>query len=81
MQKYSSPFSPAPSDRIPPIVRQGPANQTLDPGATAQLQCFVMGNPVPSIQWERDGRRILGNDDRINLMDNGTLQITDLQVL
>uniref|UniRef100_A0AAR2LS94 Roundabout, axon guidance receptor, homolog 3 (Drosophila) n=1 Tax=Pygocentrus nattereri TaxID=42514 RepID=A0AAR2LS94_PYGNA len=68
-----------PSDRIPPIIRQGPSNQTLAPGATAQLQCYVMGNPLPSIQWERDGQRILGNDDRINLMDNGTLQIAALQ--
>ncbi|XP_065115558.1 roundabout homolog 3 isoform X2 [Paramisgurnus dabryanus] len=68
-----------PSDRIPPIIRQGPANQTLAPGATAQLQCHVMGNPLPSIQWERDGQRILGNDDRISLMENGTLQITALQ--
>ncbi|KAJ8398987.1 hypothetical protein AAFF_G00416540 [Aldrovandia affinis] len=69
----------APSDRIPPIIRQGPANQTLALGATAQLQCHVMGNPSPSIQWEKDGRRILGNDARISLMENGTLQITVLQ--
>ncbi|XP_058268720.1 roundabout homolog 3 isoform X2 [Hemibagrus wyckioides] len=69
----------APSDRVPPIIRQGPANQTLAPGATAQLQCYVMGNPLPSIQWERDGQRILGNDERFSIMENGSLQITALQ--
>lgn len=69
-----------PSDRIPPIIRQGPANQTLALGARAQLQCHVMGNPLPSIQWEKDGQRILGNDERIRLMEDGTLQITNLQV-
>nr|XP_023690597.1 roundabout homolog 3 isoform X2 [Paramormyrops kingsleyae] len=69
----------APSDRIPPIIRQGPANQTLSLGATAQLHCHVMGNPLPSIQWEKDGQRILGNDARISLMENGTLQIAALQ--
>ncbi|KAI1893506.1 hypothetical protein AGOR_G00124420 [Albula goreensis] len=69
----------APSDRIPPIIRQGPVNQTLAPGATAMLQCHVMGNPSPSIQWEKDGQRILGNDARISLMENGTLQIVVLQ--
>ncbi|XP_036392033.1 roundabout homolog 3 isoform X2 [Megalops cyprinoides] len=69
----------APSDRIPPIIRQGPANQTLAQGATAQLQCHVMGSPLPSIQWEKDGQRILGNDARISLMENGTLQIALLQ--
>ncbi|MGH0142461.1 UNVERIFIED_CONTAM: hypothetical protein FKN15_038857 [Acipenser sinensis] len=68
-----------PSDRIPPIIRQGPANQTLALGARAQLQCHVMGNPLPSIQWEKDGQRILGNDERIHLMEDGTLQITNLQ--
>lgn len=70
----------APSDRVPPIIRQGPANQTLAPGSTAQLQCYVMGNPLPSIQWERDEQRILGNDERVSLMENGSLQITALQV-
>uniref|UniRef100_A0A665TA75 Roundabout, axon guidance receptor, homolog 3 (Drosophila) n=1 Tax=Echeneis naucrates TaxID=173247 RepID=A0A665TA75_ECHNA len=69
----------APSDRIPPIIRQGPANHTLAPGATAQLHCHIMGNPIPSIQWEKDGQRILGNDGRISLMENGTFQITNLQ--
>lgn len=70
----------APSDRVPPIIRQGPANHTLAPGATAQLHCHIMGNPTPSIQWEKDGQRILGNDGRVSLMDNGTFQITNLQV-
>ncbi|XP_066564137.1 roundabout homolog 3 isoform X2 [Amia ocellicauda] len=69
----------APSDRVPPIIRQGPANQTLALGATAQLQCHVMGNPLPSIQWEKDGQRILGIDARISLMENGTLQLILLQ--
>ncbi|XP_068600500.1 LOW QUALITY PROTEIN: roundabout homolog 3 [Brachionichthys hirsutus] len=69
----------APSDRVPPIIRQGPANHTLVPGSTAQFHCHIMGNPIPSIQWERDGQRILGNDGRTSLMENGTLQITNLQ--
>ncbi|XP_041658063.1 roundabout homolog 3 isoform X1 [Cheilinus undulatus] len=69
----------APSDRVPPIIRQGPANHTLAPGSTTQLHCHIMGNPTPSIQWEKDGQRILGNDGRISLMDNGTFQITNLQ--
>uniref|UniRef100_A0A3B3UFK8 Roundabout, axon guidance receptor, homolog 3 (Drosophila) n=1 Tax=Poecilia latipinna TaxID=48699 RepID=A0A3B3UFK8_9TELE len=68
-----------PSDRVPPIIRQGPGNHTLAPGSTAQLHCHVMGNPIPSIQWEKDGQRILGNDGRVSLMENGTFQITRLQ--
>lgn len=74
-------FPTAPSDHVPPIIRQGPANHTLAPGSTIQLHCHIMGNPTPSIQWEKDGQRILGNDDRIILMENGTFQISNLQVL
>uniref|UniRef100_A0AAV2JBR4 Roundabout homolog 3 n=1 Tax=Knipowitschia caucasica TaxID=637954 RepID=A0AAV2JBR4_KNICA len=69
----------APSDRVPPIIRQGPANHTLARGSTAQLHCHILGNPLPSIQWEKDGQRILGNDGRVSLMENGTFQITNLQ--
>ncbi|XP_019713299.1 roundabout homolog 3 isoform X4 [Hippocampus comes] len=69
----------APSDRVPPIIRQGPANHTYAPGSTAQLHCHIMGNPIPSIQWEKDGQRILVNDGRISLMENGTFQIANLQ--
>ncbi|XP_071195143.1 roundabout homolog 3-like isoform X1 [Salvelinus alpinus] len=68
----------ASSDRVPPIIRQGPTNQTLAPGSMAHLQCHVMGNPLPSIQWEKDGQRILG-DERVSLMENGMFQIINLQ--
>ncbi|XP_078387705.1 roundabout homolog 3 isoform X4 [Cetorhinus maximus] len=68
------------SDRIPPIIRQGPANQTLAVDSTAQLQCHVIGNPLPSVHWLKDGQRILGNDPRISMLDNGTLQVTSVKV-
>ncbi|XP_048471330.1 roundabout homolog 3 [Rhincodon typus] len=68
------------SDWIPPIIRQGPSNQTFAVDSTAQLQCHVIGNPLPSVHWLKDGQRILGNDPRISMLDNGTLQITNVQV-
>ncbi|XP_074978275.1 roundabout homolog 3 isoform X3 [Caretta caretta] len=68
------------SDRIPPIIRRGPANQTLAVDATAQLQCHVTGNPLPSVQWLKDGQQVVGRDPRVSLLDNGTLQITNMQV-
>uniref|UniRef100_A0A4W5QRD3 Roundabout, axon guidance receptor, homolog 3 (Drosophila) n=1 Tax=Hucho hucho TaxID=62062 RepID=A0A4W5QRD3_9TELE len=66
-----------PSDRVPPIIRQGPANQTLALGSVAQLQCHVIGGPSLRIMWEKDGERIVGDDPRMTLMENGTLQITN----
>nr|XP_033486331.1 roundabout homolog 2 [Epinephelus lanceolatus] len=68
-----------PSGRVPPIIRQGPANQTVSRGATAQLHCRVIGGPSVKIAWEKDGERLLGNKPRLTLMENGTLQITDIK--
>uniref|UniRef100_W5K6H6 Roundabout guidance receptor 3 n=1 Tax=Astyanax mexicanus TaxID=7994 RepID=W5K6H6_ASTMX len=69
----------APSDLVPPIIRQGPANQTLARGSSVLLQCHVTGSPPPSIRWEKDGQSLLGDDIHISLMENGTLHISDLQ--
>ncbi|XP_005937952.1 roundabout homolog 2 isoform X2 [Haplochromis burtoni] len=68
-----------PSGRIPPIIRQGPANQTVSRGATAQLYCRVNGGTSVEISWEKDGERLQGNTPRLTLMENGTLQIADVK--
>lgn len=68
-----------PSGRVPPIIRQGPANQTVSRGATAQLHCRVIGGTSVKISWEKDEDRIQGNKPRLTLMENGTLQITDVK--
>uniref|UniRef100_A0A8C2BBQ8 Roundabout, axon guidance receptor, homolog 3 (Drosophila) n=1 Tax=Cyprinus carpio TaxID=7962 RepID=A0A8C2BBQ8_CYPCA len=68
-----------PSDLVPPIIRQGPANQTLALGSSALLQCHVMGSPIPSVRWEKDGESVLSDDIHISLMENGTLHISGLK--
>lgn len=68
-----------PSGRVPPIIRQGPANQTVSLGATVQLHCHVIGGPSVRISWEKDGETLQGNKPRMTLMENGTLQITDVK--
>uniref|UniRef100_A0A7N6AAW8 Roundabout, axon guidance receptor, homolog 3 (Drosophila) n=1 Tax=Anabas testudineus TaxID=64144 RepID=A0A7N6AAW8_ANATE len=65
--------------RVPPIIRQGPANQTVSQAATAQLHCRVIGGPSVKISWEKDGEKVQGNKPRLTLMENGTLQITDIK--
>uniref|UniRef100_A0A8C1P9B2 Roundabout, axon guidance receptor, homolog 3 (Drosophila) n=1 Tax=Cyprinus carpio TaxID=7962 RepID=A0A8C1P9B2_CYPCA len=64
---------------VPPIIRQGPANQTLALGSSALLQCHVMGSPIPSVRWEKDGESVLSDDIHISLMENGTLHISGLK--
>ncbi|KAM9318090.1 roundabout homolog 2 [Pholidichthys leucotaenia] len=68
-----------PSGRIPPIIRQGPANQTVTRGATARLHCRVNGGASVKVSWEKDGERLQGIKSRLTLMENGTLQITDVK--
>ncbi|XP_077064798.1 roundabout homolog 2 [Siphateles boraxobius] len=68
-----------PSDLVPPIIRQGPANQTLAIGSSALLQCHVMGRPIPSVRWEKDGQSVLSDDIHISLMENGTLHISGVK--
>lgn len=68
-----------PSDLVPPIIRRGPANQTLALGSSAQLQCHVMGSPMPGVRWEKDGRSIPSDDIHIRLMENGTLHISGVK--
>ncbi|XP_018420477.1 PREDICTED: roundabout homolog 3 [Nanorana parkeri] len=70
----------ATSDRVPPIIRRGPANQTLAVDSMVKMQCHVTGNPLPSTHWLKGGQRVGGSDPRVSVLDNGTLQITHLQV-
>ncbi|ELK09792.1 Roundabout like protein 3 [Pteropus alecto] len=66
-------------DGMPPIILQGPANQTVALGSSVWLPCRVTGNPQPSVQWKKDGQWLQGDDLQLNLMANGTLYITNIQ--
>ncbi|KAF3823697.1 hypothetical protein GH733_007165 [Mirounga leonina] len=67
-------------DGLPPIILQGPANQTLALGSSVWLPCRVTGNPQPSVQWKKDGQWLQGDDLQLSLMANGTLYIASVQV-
>ncbi|KAI7800342.1 putative roundabout-like protein 2 [Triplophysa rosa] len=68
------------TDRPPPIIRQGPANQTLGVDSVALLKCHASGEPVPTISWLKDGVSLLGKDPRMSLQDAGSLQIKGLRL-
>lgn len=46
-----------------------------------QLHCRTIGGPAVQISWEKDGEGLQGNEPRLTLMENGTLQITDTKVV
>ncbi|XP_061015076.1 roundabout homolog 3 [Dama dama] len=64
---------------LPPIILQGPANQTLALGSSVWLPCRVSGNPQPSVQWKKDGQWLQGDDIQLSVMANGTLYIASVQ--
>ncbi|XP_035240222.1 LOW QUALITY PROTEIN: roundabout homolog 1-like [Anguilla anguilla] len=63
------------SDRPPPVVRQGPTNQTVSVDGTVVLSCLATGNPAPTILWRKDGVLVSTHDSRIKQLDAGGLQI------
>ncbi|MGH0130339.1 UNVERIFIED_CONTAM: hypothetical protein FKN15_042620, partial [Acipenser sinensis] len=67
------------TDRPPPIIRQGPANQTLAVDSLALLKCQALGDPIPTISWLKDGLSLLGKDSRMSLQDRGSLQIKNIR--
>lgn len=68
------------TDRPPPIILQGPVNQTLAVDGTALLKCKATGDPLPVISWLKEGFTFLGRDPRTSIQDQGTLQIKSLRV-
>nr|XP_054926797.1 protein sax-3-like isoform X2 [Dermacentor andersoni] len=70
------------ADLPPPIIRLGPANQTLPLHTTAQLPCEATGTPTPSVQWLYNGSPLSFEDrPRFTQLESGMLQIQDLQLL
>ncbi|KAH8293289.1 hypothetical protein KR018_007564, partial [Drosophila ironensis] len=64
----------------PPIIEQGPVNQTLPVKSIVVLPCRTLGTPVPEVSWYLDGIPIdVQEHERRNLSDAGALTISDLQ--
>lgn len=63
------------ADRPPPVIRQGPVNQTVAVDGTLVLSCVATGSPVPTILWRKDGVLVSTQDSRIKQLENGVLQI------
>ncbi|XP_072369164.1 roundabout homolog 1 isoform X2 [Scyliorhinus torazame] len=63
------------SDRPPPVIRQGPVNQTVAVDSTVILGCQASGSPPPTILWRRDGVLVASHDSRIKQQEAGNLQI------
>uniref|UniRef100_A0A8C8RCG5 Roundabout guidance receptor 1 n=1 Tax=Pelusios castaneus TaxID=367368 RepID=A0A8C8RCG5_9SAUR len=63
------------ADRPPPVIRQGPVNQTVAVDGTLVLSCVATGTLMPTILWRKDGVLISTQDSRIKQLETGALQI------
>ncbi|KAK7882046.1 hypothetical protein WMY93_028220 [Mugilogobius chulae] len=68
------------TDRPPPVIRQGPSNQSLPRDSVALLRCQASGEPIPSVSWLKDGVSLLGKDPRMSLQELGSLQIKNIKL-
>lgn len=66
---------PVIADRPPPVIRQGPVNQTVAVDGTLVLSCVAAGPLMPTILWRKDGVLISTQDSRIKQLEMGALQI------
>jgi len=62
--------------RPPPVIYQGPQNQTLPTDGTAALPCLASGQPAPNIIWLKGRSPLNVRDRRLSVRQSGTLEIT-----
>uniref|UniRef100_A0A674DAW3 L1 cell adhesion molecule, paralog a n=1 Tax=Salmo trutta TaxID=8032 RepID=A0A674DAW3_SALTR len=62
----------------PQILSADGQTYTVTEGQTAVLHCQTFGSPRPKVTWEVDNGASLLADPRVNLLTNGSLQITNV---
>ncbi|XP_026818119.1 papilin isoform X3 [Rhopalosiphum maidis] len=62
----------------PPQIVTADSNVEADEGNYATLRCVVIGNPTPTIVWQKNTTLIDGSGGHYKLFADGTLQIVGL---
>ena len=62
-----------------PRITSRPRNLTLKEGTSATFYCQATGYPIPDLKWILNGKAIEENGNRIKIIKNTGLQISDLR--
>ncbi|XP_017777040.1 PREDICTED: peroxidasin [Nicrophorus vespilloides] len=62
-----------------PEITGGPQDIDITFGQTALFQCYVAGDPMPSISWMKNDKELITGDNRFEVTYNGTLKIKNAQ--
>ncbi|KAM9846369.1 roundabout homolog 1-like [Aulostomus maculatus] len=63
------------SEHPPPVIRQGPINQTVPVDSTVALACQTASTPPPVVHWKKDGVVVSSLDSRMSITETGSLEI------
>lgn len=64
------------ADLPPPVIRLGPANQTLPINTAAIMPCEASGKPTPTVRWQYNGVPLqIATKPRYVILQSGTLRI------
>lgn len=74
---FSRPFPFALSD--PPEIVKRPANQAVRVGGVASFFCSARGDPVPSIVWRKNGKKVPGTQSRYSVTQIDGLSILRIE--
>ncbi|XP_063959464.1 hemicentin-1-like isoform X2 [Lytechinus pictus] len=62
---------------LPPQFVVHPVDITVDPGSKVRLDCEASGDPMPSIQWQKDGSPLV-LETNIEVLSNSSIVIDGL---
>lgn len=62
-----------------PEIMKGPQDIEISFGGTAVFSCHARGDPEPNIVWMHEEREVNLHDNRIEIMDDGSLMIKNTQ--
>ncbi|XP_043555476.1 hemicentin-1 [Chiloscyllium plagiosum] len=58
-----------------PVFTVEPMDTVIDAGAIVMLNCQAVGEPLPTVEWSRQGQPLIENE-RIAILSNNSLRLT-----